>query len=91
MNNNDEQFLFPEDEQESPCEHCEIKKNRINDFLEYFVEISQDGRIVLEEFIEIVEELYDTAYKDGEVSAYHEIAGFALHMAHHEHEHDEDD
>jgi hypothetical protein len=80
--NNEEEFNFPESNEESPsCPHCEKKYSLLNEFMENFIALNEDKTTTFDIIFGLFEDLYDDAYDAGEKSAYENVAGFALDMA----------
>jgi hypothetical protein len=86
MNNENEEFKFPESNDESPespsCPHCEKKYSILNDLMDTFIALNEDKTTTLDVLFGIFEDLYDEIYELGEKSAYENVAGFAIEMAH---------
>lgn len=66
---------------EDICLSCEIKVNTIEDFIEEFIELTDDAGIQIDVFIDMLEDFYEAARTEGKRSALEQISNIALDIA----------
>lgn len=68
-------------EHEEVCQDCQEKISNIQDFIEEFIDLTDDGVLEIDVFIDMLEDFYEAARTEGKRSALEQISNIALDIA----------
>jgi hypothetical protein len=72
---------FVEDEQDQVCDCCQEMLIEVEDFINEYVEVVEEGTFTLEYFTDMLFDLYKSAKEEGKREAFEKIGNISMNLA----------